>query len=192
MHISDGILPLGLTLAADAVALAGVYATGRKVEAQEIPRMGMMATVLFGVSLVHLPLGGTSTHLGLFGLAGMLLGRRAFPVVLVSLLFQSLIFQHGGLLSLGVNALSMGGGALLSWLLWDFLPLEKRVKSFLCGFLGIAFPALFVALIFQFLHYGKGMLLLLAVSLPVAAVEAGLTLLIYQFFQKVQPGVWRK
>jgi cobalt/nickel transport system permease protein len=192
MHIADGILPVGISVAADAVALAGVYASSRNLDAREIPRMGISTTAMFVVSLIHLPLGGTSIHLGLYGLAGMILGARSFPCIVVNLLFQSLIFQHGGLLSVGVNSLTMGSGALLSWLIWDFFPGNRTVKSFACGLLGILLPAFLVAFVFLLLHYGKGMLLLMGLYIPAAVVEGALSLFIYLYIDRVQPEIFTR
>ena len=143
MHIADGIIPNAWCGAAHAAAWAGVYGFGRKVEPSEIVRMGLLASAMFAVSLVHFPIGGTSVHLGLYGLAGILLGTRAIPVIFAALLFQTLLFQHGGLLSLGLNAVNMGAGALTAAILWR-LPVLKPAtvpKAFLCGFAGIAIPA---------------------------------------------------
>ena len=192
MHIADGILPVGVSIAADAVALAGVYASSRNLDAREIPRMGISTTAMFVVSLIHLPLGGTSIHLGLYGLAGMILGARSFPAIVVNLLFQSLIFQHGGLLSVGVNSLTMGSGALLSWLIWDFFPGNRGVKSFACGLLGILLPAFLVALVFFLLHYGKGMLFLMGLYIPAAVVEGALSVFIYLYIHRVQPEIFTR
>jgi len=187
MHIADGILPAGISIAADAAALALVYAGGRKLETEEIPKMGIFAAALFIVSLIHFPLGATSIHLGLYGLAGLLFGIRAIPIIFVTLLFQSLIFQHGGLVAMGVNTLTMGSGALVAWGLWKLPRINRQVKSFFCGFLGILVPALLIAVIFVFLDYGKGMAFIVSVYVPAAAIEGALTVAIYNYFNKVKP-----
>jgi cobalt/nickel transport system permease protein len=187
MHIADGILPVEISIAADAAALALVYVGGRNLEAEEIPRMGVFAAALFMVSLIHFPIAGTSIHLGLFGFAGMLFGLRAIPIIFVNLLFQTLIFQHGGLLSLGLNTLTMGSGALFSALLWKGIRINRRVVSFFCGLTGILLPAVLIALIFVLANYGKGMWFMISVYLPPAAIEGVLTVFIYNFFKKVKP-----
>jgi len=192
MHIADGLLPIGVSLAADAATLAGVWAGGRKLTPREIPRMGIFAALLFTASLIHLPVAGTSIHLGLYGLAGIILGVRSFPVVFVSLIFQCLIFQHGGLLSLGVNTLTMGSGSLLAGLLWSHLPLSSRMRGFICGLAGIFFPAWLISLLFLLLGYGRGMLFLLGLYLPVAIIEGVLTGVIVHYFLKVQPEILKR
>lgn len=189
MHIADGILPAGISVAADAAAIGLVYAGGRKLETEEIPRMGIFAAALFIISLIHFPMGATSIHLGLYGMAGLLFGIRAIPIIFVNLLFQSLIFQHGGLLSVGINTLTMGSGALAAWVIWKWLAFNKQIKSFFCGFLGILVPAVLIAVIFVLSDYGKGMAFIVSVYIPAAIIEGFLTMVIYNYFKKVKPEI---
>lgn len=192
MHIADGILPTTVSVAAGAVAIGMVYLGGRKVEPEEIPRMGVFAAALFVVSLIHIPFGATSIHLGLYGMAGLLFGLRALPIIFVDLLFQTLIFQHGGLLSLGVNTITMGSGALAAWGVWKLKKINKVVRSALCGFLGIMVPALVISLLFVLVDYGKGMLLILSVYSVQGVLEAALTVFVFGFFNKVKPELLRR
>ena len=186
MHIADGIISTEIAIAADVISIGALYAFGKKTETDDIPKMGMMAAALFVASLIHFPVAGTSVHLGLFGLAGILLGLRSFPVVFVALLFQSLIFQHGGILSTGLNALNMGAGAIAAYLLWRVAGIPEFVRAFTAGFLGIMVPALFMAVEFNMSGYGRGIFYLLYVYVIVAAVEGLLTLTIVKFFRKVE------
>jgi len=187
MHISDGILPLEVTIPANAIAITLVYAGGKNLKSTEIPRMGIFAAALFIISLINFPLAGTSIHLGLYGLAGMMFGIRAFPILFVDLLFQCLIFQHGGLLSLGVNTLNMGLGAMCAHITWKLIPGNKQIKSFMCGFLGILAPAVGMAGLFILARYGKGMAFIVTMNIPAAIIEGFLTVFIYNYFQKVKP-----
>ncbi len=187
MHIADGILPVEISLTADVVAIGLVYAAGRKLEAEEIPRMGIFSAALFIISLIHFPLGATSIHLGLYGMAGLIFGLRAVPIIFVTLLFQTLIFQHGGLLAVGLNALFMSSGAVAAWAIWKIPKIPKQIKSFLCGFLGIIVPALLISLLFVLAQYGKGFAFLLTIYIPAAVLEGLLTVVIYNFFHKVKP-----
>jgi len=189
MHIADGVIPVGICAAADALAVGAVYLAGQKVESEEIPRMGIMSAALFTVSLIHFPMAGTSIHLGLFGLAGILLHYRAFSVVFITLLFQSLIFQHGGLVSVGLNSINMGMGALAAWMIWRMKPLHFIPRSFLAGFIGILLPAVMMAAEFRFAQYGKGIYYLLSIYLPVAALEGVLTAAAVAFFSKAKPEI---
>lgn len=189
MHIADGILPIEVSIAADAAALGFVYIGGRKLETEEIPKMGIFAAALFIVSLINFPMGATSIHLGLYGLAGLLFGMRAIPIIFVDLLFQALIFQHGGLLAIGVNTLTMGSGALTAWGIWKLPGFNNQVKSFLCGLLGVSIPAMLIAIIFAFSNYGKGMGFIIMVYIPAAIIEGLITVAIYNYFKKVKPEI---
>lgn len=189
MHIADGILPTAWCGAAHGAAWLGVYGLGRRIETEEVVRMGMLASATFAISLVHFPLGGTSVHLGLYGLTGILVGWRAFPVIFASLLFQTVLFQHGGLLSLGINALNMGLGALLASLIWRSLPGPDAPRAFLCGFAGVLVPALLIAIEFSLSGYGKGFYFLSLMYLGAALLEAMLTVAAISFIRKAKPAL---
>ncbi len=189
MHIADGIMPAGWCAAAHVAGWTGVYALGRGVEAGEIVRMGMLASATFVVSLIHFPLGGTSIHLGLFGLTGILLGRRAFPVLFATLLFQALLFQHGGFLSLGLNAVNMGAGCLCAAGIWMMSRLAEPLRAFFCGFLGVMLPALLMAAEFTLADYGRGFYFVAGLYLAVAAAEGVITTAIVSFFRRVKPAI---
>ncbi len=189
MHIADGILPVGACAGAYAVSLAGVYASSRKVGTAEMSRMGLLAAAAFTASLIHFPLAGTSVHLGLFGLLGIVLRSRAFPVVFAALLFQSLLFQHGGLLSLGVNSLNMGVGAVCGWLIWSIGSLPDGVRGFAAGFLGVWIPALLMATEFALSGYGRGFFFIAGIYAVAAALEGALTAAIVGFLRRAKPEV---
>jgi len=188
MHISDGIINWQICLAADVLTIAAIHFSSKKIEAQEIPKMGMTAAALFAASLIHLPIGGASLHLGLFGIAGIILKKRAFPVVFTALLFQSLIFQHGGLITIGVNTFNMASGAYAGWLIWE-LSFNTIIKSFLSGFFGIIVPVMVMAFEFYLSGYGKGIIYLLSLYLIVAVSEGILTIIVISFLQRVKPEI---
>ena len=189
MHISDGIISTPVCIAANAAALGLVYLTGRKATAEEIPRMGMTGAALFVASLIHFPVAGTSIHLGLFGIAGIILGKRSFPVIFTALLFQSLIFQHGGLLTLGVNAINMGAGAYAAWMIWRIAIIPENIRSIMAGLTGILVPALLMVIEFRITGYGTAIALLLFVYLLAALIEGGITLSAVLFLRKVKPEI---
>jgi len=189
MHISDGIISTPVCIAAHAVSAVAIYVSGKSITNEEIPRMGMTAAALFVVSILQFPIGGASIHLGLFGLAGIILGNKSFPVVFTVLLIQSLIFQYGGLLTLGVNAINMGSGAWLGWIIWKYLPLSFSGRAFLAGISGILVPATLMALEFRFSGYGSGIFVLFLAYLITAMIEAGITFAAVNFFRKVKPDI---
>jgi cobalt/nickel transport system permease protein len=120
MHIPDGILPLGLTLGGWAAAAGLTAICLKRIEAQPDPRAGLpraslMTAVFFAASLVHIPVPPTSVHLLLCGLMGAMLGWYAMPAILIGLLFQAVMFGHGGLTTLGVNGVILGLPALAAF-----------------------------------------------------------------------------
>jgi len=189
MHIADGIIPNLWCGAAHGVSWTALYWLGRRLETDEVVRLGMLASASFVISLIHFPLGGTSVHLGLYGLIGILAGRRAFPVIFAALLFQTILFQHGGLLSLGLNAANMGLGALIASMLWRTGVASQTVRAFLCGFIGVAIPALLISLEFFLTGYGKGFFFMALLYLGAAALEGVLTAVAVSFLRGARPAL---
>lgn len=189
MHIADGIIATGALVAANAACIGTLYLTGRRTEPEEIPRMGFVGAALFAVSLLHFPLAGTSVHPSLLGIAGILLGRRAVPVLFVVLLFQALLFQHGGFLSVGLNTLNMAAGALLAGAIWRAPVASESVRAALAGGLAVLVPVLLMGVEFLLGGYGRGMIYLLSVYWLVALLEAFLAVSAVRFFRAVQPGI---
>ncbi len=187
MHIADGILPVAWCGVAHAATWPLVYWSGRRTQPPEIVKMGLLASALFAVSLVHVPFAGTAIHVGLLGLAGILLGVRALVVVFAALLLQALLFQHGGLLALGVNALNMGIGALAAGLIWRIRAGRVGVRGFVAGFVGVMIPASLVGLEFLAAGYGKGFLALAGLYSAVALLEALITSAVVVFLARTKP-----
>jgi len=78
VHISDGVLPLAMLAAGFLFTLILLVFSMRNIRIEEIPKVSLITAALFVASLVHFPIGPTSVHLIMNGLAGILLGRRAF------------------------------------------------------------------------------------------------------------------
>ncbi|MCA3218349.1 MAG: cobalt transporter CbiM [Burkholderiales bacterium] len=105
MHLAEGVLN-GPTLISCAALAAGGVALGlRRLDDDRLPLAALLAAVFFVASTVHVPVGVGSVHLILNGLAGLLLGWAAFPVILVALLLQAALFSFGGFAVLGANTL---------------------------------------------------------------------------------------
>jgi cobalt/nickel transport system permease protein len=187
MHISDGIIDANISIVANVVSVGLIYVSGKNTSAHEIPKIGMMGAALFIASLIHFPMAGTSLHLGLFGIAGIILGKRAFPAVFVAVLFQSLIFQHGGLFSVGINSLNMGAGAFAAWVVWRMKILPGPARAVLAGLLGVLIPVLLMSVEFQLSGYGRGILYLFSVYLVAAVIEGVISFSAVRFMQKVKP-----
>jgi cobalt/nickel transport system permease protein len=189
MHISDGIISTPVCVAAHAASMGLIYLSGRKTAADEVPGMGMTGAALFVVSLIQFPLAGTSVHPGMLGLTGIILGKRSFPVVFTVLLFQSLIFQHGGLLTLGLNSLNLGAGAFLAWIIWRISIVPESARALLAGFAGVMIPATLMLSEFLISGYDASVFLLLLIYALTATIEAAVTLAAVKFFRKVKPDI---
>ena len=189
MHIADGIIDTHICIAAYVVSGGLLYVSGKKMPMEEIPGVGIMGAALFVASLIHFPFAGTSIHLGLFGIAGIILGKHAFPAIFTALLFQSLILQHGGLLTLGVNALNMGAGAYAAWLIWRMWKVPEYIRALLAGFFGIIIPALLMTAEFRLSGYGRGIVYLFSVYLVAAGIESAITFSAVKFFRRVKPEI---
>lgn len=96
-------------MAGAALAGGGVLRSLSTLEDRDLPRVAVMASVFFTASLWHvpLPMPGTSIHLVLCGLLGVVLRRHAFLAVAIVLALQAVMFGHGGITSLGVNIVAM-------------------------------------------------------------------------------------
>ncbi|MHA2936956.1 cobalt transporter CbiM [Vibrio sp. RC27] len=113
MHIVDGALSVPVLVSGAALTAIGVYIGLKKMDYERLPLIGVLASVFFIASYIHLPLGVSSVHLIMNGLLGLLLGWVAFPALLVALLLQVIFFGFGGLLVLGVNTLNIALPAVL-------------------------------------------------------------------------------
>ena len=113
MHIAEGVLSVPALSAGAAIAALGIWLGLRRLDESRLILAAVLAATFFLGSLIHVPLGPGSVHLLLGGLAGLLLGWTAFPVIFIGLLLQAVLFQFGGLLVLGVNTSTVAVPAVL-------------------------------------------------------------------------------
>jgi cobalt/nickel transport system permease protein len=123
MHIPDGFIQ------APIYYLGGYGLTGgltwfclhqiqrqNYVPHRDIPKASLLTAAFFVISLVHIPSPIGSFHLVGNGLIGLLLGWYSFLAILIGLFLQATL-NHGGLSTLGINAIIIGAPALLSVIL---------------------------------------------------------------------------
>lgn len=113
MHIVDGALAPEVLIVGAVATVAGTVIGLRKMDVEAIPVAGVLSAMFFVASLIHVPLGITSVHLIMNGLAGIVLGWMAFPALLVGLTLQAVFFGFGGLTVLGVNAVNIALPAVI-------------------------------------------------------------------------------
>lgn len=131
MHIPDGFLSTGTSVATWAASAGSVGYAVRRVDRElgerQVPLMGVTAAFIFAAQMMNFTVaGGTSGHLVGGALAAILLGPWAGILVLTSVLaVQALLFQDGGLLALGANVFNMAVvGVLVGWVVYTGL---KRI-----------------------------------------------------------------
>jgi cobalt/nickel transport system permease protein len=127
LHVPDGFLSFPVSLCSGAIAVVLIAFCLNRVNAEyqerAVPLMGVCAAFIFAVQMVNFPIpGGTSGHLLGGTLAAVLLGPWAGSLVMSAVfIVQSVMFQDGGLITLGANIVNMGligtfGGYYLYWL----------------------------------------------------------------------------
>jgi cobalt/nickel transport system permease protein len=188
MHIPDGMLSTSVCLAGYGVTfLATSFSIKRINQAEDkirnIPKASLLTAAFFLLSLISIPVPPASIHLLLNGLLGALLGYFAFPAVLVALFLQAVLFGHGGLTTMGINALIMG--------------LPNSILGFIIGFLGLALSVMLFALILIAFIPGQinaeaervAIMAVVAAHIPLALVEGLITALALNYIQKVKPSL---
>jgi len=192
MHISEGVLSGPVLISGMVLATAGTAIGLKKLDYDRIARAGILSAAFFVASLIHVPIGPSSVHLILNGIVGLLLGWTAFPAILVALTLQAIIFQFGGITTLGVNTIIMALPALICYYLFGPLIHKKPSISvpaaFACGFFSVLISALIVgvALIFTEENFLTVSAMLIIAHLPVMIIEGIVTVFCLAFLKKVQ------
>lgn len=159
MHIPDGFLNTGVSIAAWAGSAGGLgwalQRVNKTLGERQVPLMGVTAAFIFAAQMLNFTVvGGTSGHLLGGALAAILLGPWAGMLVLTSVLtIQALLFQDGGLLALGANIFNMGiVGVLVGWAAYTLIRrlLGDRawavfISGFAAGWLSVVAAALAAA-----------------------------------------------
>jgi len=120
LHIPDGFLTPGIALLGWALAIVVIHLAIRHSRIQfgerQVPFMGVMAAFIFAGQAINFPIvGGTSGHILGGALTGILIGPWAGTLVMTAvILVQGLVFQDGGVLSMGWNLLNMGAFTVLT------------------------------------------------------------------------------
>lgn len=180
-------------LAGAAVALTGTAIGLKKLELDRVAQAGMLSAAFFVASLIHVPVGPSSVHLILNGIVGLLLGWAAFPAILTALLLQAMLFQYGGITTLGVNTVIMALPALICYYLFGSLVHKKQriavPAAFACGagsvFLGAVLAGL--SLMFTEGSFLEVAGLVVTAHLPVMIIEGLITVFCVAFLKKVKP-----
>jgi cobalt/nickel transport system permease protein len=127
MHIPDGFLSPPVWATLDVLSVPAVAWMARRAQNDtdegKIPLMGVMGAFVFAAQMINFPIPlGTSGHLVGGALLTVVLGPAAASIVLTAILaVQALVFQDGGVMALGANAVNMAfAGVLAAYLSYRF------------------------------------------------------------------------
>lgn len=197
MHLSDGVLSFPVVATTSIVAGGLLVYSIKNIQQEEIPKISLMAATFFVLSLISIPIGPSSVHPLLCGLLGILLGWRSPVAVFIGLLLQALLFQHGGLTTLGANTLLVSVPAIIAYLLFSYFKKNHRINTTLLsgvlGMLGVVLAVflLILLLVFTSSFYTDGAFsvvkLLLIGHIPLIIIEALLTAFIIKIMIQVRP-----
>ncbi|NJP11150.1 MAG: cobalt transporter CbiM [Leptolyngbyaceae cyanobacterium RU_5_1] len=209
MHIPDGILPAQVCATGYALTGLATWYSLRQINrtpdpSQGVPKAALLTAAFFIASSIHIPIPPASVHLVLNGLLGCVLGYYAFPAIVIGLFFQAVMFGHGGLSTLGVNAAMMGIPALLAYHIFQgryglASRLQPKVAiagfAFLAGAIGLGIAVLiFFGLVLTTIPFGfdaaterTAVLVLVLTHIPLMVIEGIFTTLLVLFLERVKP-----
>lgn len=209
MHIPDGFVPPSICIAGYAISGGVTWYSLREIKRDRdpqasIPKSALFTAVFFIASLIHIPAPPplTSFHLVLNGMMGTLLGYYAFLAIPIGLFFQAVMFQHGGMSTLGINAVIMGLPAIVAYYVFRLrsrLPRKQQFWTKALAFISGASAVLLSATLFAAIAIGTispelnaatertAIYLSLGSYLIQALVEGTFTVMIVSFLEKVKP-----
>jgi len=195
MQISEGVLSGSVLISGGVLAAAGTAIGLKKLDYDRIAHVSILSASFFVASLIHVPVGPSNVHLVLNGVLGLLLGWAAFPAILIALTLQAVIFQFGGITSLGVNTIIMATPAVIchymfSPMTWE-KPLLSWVSGFASGFFAVFMSAILVGIALMstdenFLEISS---LVVITHTPIMVIEGIITAFFITFLKKVQPSM---
>ncbi len=130
MHIPDGFLDARVWAGAAVMSAGAVgYAVRRTKEVlddRQVPVMGVMAAFIFAAQMINFPVApGASGHLLGGALVAILMGPWTATLLMTTVYtIQALIFQDGGITTLGANILN--SAVIAPWVaLWGYRALKR-------------------------------------------------------------------
>jgi len=203
VHISDGVLDPWLLKSGWAITAVILAYTLSKMEIEDVPKLSVITAAVFVASLIHISVGPTSVHFILNGFAGVMLGILAFPCIFVAIVFQYVLFQHGGFTTIGINTVNMGVPALIAYLIFktgtklDIRPETKNNASLfgaIAGGVAVVLALLFLAaeLITTGEEFYETTVLVVSAHIPIIIIEAIFTGVLVGFIATVKPEMFAK
>lgn len=200
MHIIDGVLSMPIVVATTGIAAASVFVAIKDTEEKDIPKVAMMSSVFFIGSFIHMKIGPSSVHLLLNGIIGLILGRKTTLGVAAALILQLLLFQYGGLSSLGANIITVSIPAIIVGSIFRKKIYNSDKSPYIWGFLSgsisvILSVAMIVLLLLESnLRFGLGLIspvkAIVLAHIPLMIIEGIVTGFAVVFIMKVRKNLF--
>ncbi len=190
MHISDGGLSTVVCAAGYAAAVTGIAYAMKGTKEEDIPKISLMAGTFFAISLIMVPIPPSSVHPLMCGLIGIILGKKSPLAFFPALLLQALLFQHGGITTLGANTLMLSVSSMLSsFIFYKWKSNNVLLKGMVIGALSVVFVVLVLScLLYAGGIFAKETFIALFISHSVImAVEAVITGFAVKLMVKAKP-----
>ncbi|MDY6932167.1 MAG: cobalt transporter CbiM [Halobacteriota archaeon] len=196
VHISDGILSTEIWLSGYVITAVLLAIILRRMKSEDVPKLSVITAGVFVASLIHIPVGPTSAHFILNGLAGVTLGVLSFPSIFIAVLLQTLLFQHGGITTIGINTLNSGIPALIAYLIFRLgckgkMSGRTGVIGGISGGIAVLISVIMISL--ELVTTGEAFesiaVLLASAHIPIIIIEAIATGTVVAFFLRVKPEI---
>ncbi len=207
MHIPDGLIPPSVCISGYAITGGMTWYALREIKKDpnpqaNIPKASLLTAAFFVASLIHIPFPLTSIHLILNGMMGAILGYYAFLAIPIGLFFQAVMFNHGGISTLGVNTIIMGLPAIAAYHLFRLKDrvnhrreLWTKILAFASGALAILLSASIFAIIalstispdLDVTMESKAIYVYMITCGVQAVIEGTVTITLVSFLEKVKP-----
>ena len=207
MHIPDGLIPPSVCIAGYAVTGGMTWYALREIKKDvnpqaNIPKASLLTAAFFVSSLIHIPIPPTSIHLILNGMMGAILGYYALLAIPIGLFFQAVMFNHGGISTLGVNTIIMGFPAIAAYHLFKLREkvthkkeLWTKILAFASGacalmLSAILFAAIAISTIAPDLDAAteRNAIYVSLITYSIQAILEGIvTVMLISFLEKVKP-----
>jgi cobalt/nickel transport system permease protein len=146
MHIPDGFLSMGVSVATGVVAAGavgyGIFKAREELDEKSVPLLALCAAFVFAAQMLNFPVaGGTSGHFLGGVLVAVLLGPWLGSLVLgLVLLIQCLGFADGGVTALGANVFNMAviGTILGYYIFYGIKSILPKNKTYFMASVGVA------------------------------------------------------
>ena len=201
MHIMEGFLPVGWSVAWSVLALPfvviGVFSIRKKVDINPRVKMllGLAGAFAFVLSSLKIPsVTGSCSHPTGVGLGAILFGPAVMAVLgCIVLIFQAILLAHGGITTLGANTFSMAiAGPVVAYAVYKLIK-KLGGPRWLAVFLGAGLGNLLTYIVTSFqlalafpsetggfaASLAKFMGVFAVTQIPLAASEGILTVIVF-------------